>query len=81
MKSIGRKYTWINGHVYSKIDSAIVNFVWIKINSHIEAIVIDPECSDQTPITIHLNLKQVGHRKPFKFFNILAEHEEFLLLV
>lgn len=52
LKSVGRKYTWTNGHVFSKLYSAIFYTDCMERFPHIEAIVMDPECPNYTPIGV-----------------------------
>lgn len=77
MKIVGRKYTWSNGHVFSKIDRAVVNAEWLQLFLHIEAVTMDPGVSDHTPITFIIDDNQPVRKKTFKFFNALADHPSF----
>lgn len=54
LKWVGRKYTRTNGHIHSKLDRAIVNVEWMQIFPHLEAVVIEPGCSDHSPIDIYV---------------------------
>lgn len=54
MKSVGRYYTWTNNHVYSKIDRALVNHVWLSLWPHLEVAVRDPYFSDHALLCITL---------------------------
>lgn len=50
LKYIGRKFTWTNNHVWSKIDRAIVNVEWMTTMKQMEIIVMEPFISDHTPL-------------------------------
>ncbi|XP_019238828.1 PREDICTED: uncharacterized protein LOC109218886, partial [Nicotiana attenuata] len=81
LKSVGRRYTWTKSHVFSKIDWAFVNSDWMQSLPHIEAIIMDPGCSNHSPIAINFeDAPDRGHR-PFRFLNCLANHPSFLQLV
>ncbi|KAF3613977.1 hypothetical protein T459_11523 [Capsicum annuum] len=75
--SVGRRYTWTNGHVFSKLDRAIVNAEWVQRFPNVEAIVMDPRCSDHSPIGIEVDSSKPPGKMAFKFFNVLAEHPSF----
>lgn len=54
MKSTERNYTWTNGHTYSKLDRALVNTEWMLYMPHLEVLVMEPACSDHSPLSIKL---------------------------
>lgn len=81
IKSVGRKYTWSNDYMHSKIDRAIVNVEWMQQYPHLKEIIMDPGCSDHYLVAIHVGDSQQNCRKPFKFFNILADHASFTSVV
>lgn len=81
LKSNGRRYTWTNGSTYSKIDRAIVNTDWLLSMPQNEVWVMDPHCSDHSPLSIGLDINEEKNAKPFKFLNHLAEHDNFLKIV
>lgn len=58
LKSVGKTYTWTNIYVHSKLDKAIVNAEWIQKFTYLEAEVINPRCSDHSPIEIMLDKKR-----------------------
>lgn len=49
MRSTGRKFTWTNGSIHSKIDRVLINVQWIDIFPHIQA-----EFVQRVYRTIHL---------------------------
>ncbi|XP_060210242.1 uncharacterized protein LOC132637116 [Lycium barbarum] len=77
MRTVGRDYTWTNGHVLSRIDRAIVNSNWIQQYPQLEATVLDPYFSDHSPLCVKFD-DLLMKPKPFKFFNHLTQHPEFL---
>ncbi|KAK4363309.1 hypothetical protein RND71_018550 [Anisodus tanguticus] len=81
MKIVGRSYSWTNGHVHSRIDRAIVNAKWIQEFPHVEVVALGPGYSDYCPLVVHLEATSITKRRPFKFFNVLAEHEQFQYVV
>ncbi|KAM3287234.1 hypothetical protein P3S67_020664 [Capsicum chacoense] len=40
LKTVGRDYTWTNGHTYSRIDHAVVNAEWIVHMSMLEVVIL-----------------------------------------
>ncbi|XP_019265727.1 PREDICTED: uncharacterized protein LOC109243273 [Nicotiana attenuata] len=81
MKTNGRKFTWTNGHTYSKIDRALINADWMLVTAQMEVLVMDPHCSDHSPLSITLEEEEDFSPKPFKFLNHLAEHDDFVKIV
>ncbi|XP_070001878.1 uncharacterized protein [Nicotiana sylvestris] len=81
LKSNGRRYTWTNGSTYSKIDRAIINTDWLLSMPQNEVWVMDPHCSDHSPLSIGLDVNEEKNAKPFKFLNHVAEHDNFLKIV
>ncbi|PHT40138.1 hypothetical protein CQW23_18992 [Capsicum baccatum] len=78
LKRLGRRYTWTNNPVYNKIDWILVNANWIQKWPHSVGICMDPQLSDHSPLCIELEQQVVSGTKPFRFYNYLAEHEQFL---
>ncbi|XP_019258924.1 PREDICTED: uncharacterized protein LOC109237119 [Nicotiana attenuata] len=81
MKTSGRSFTWTNGHTYSKIDRALINAEWMLAMPHLEVWIMDPHCSDHSPLSIALEEDEDYSPKPFKFQNHLVEHNEFIKIV
>ncbi|KAM3249156.1 hypothetical protein P3L10_010925 [Capsicum annuum] len=81
IKTIGRKYTWTNGHVYSKIDWALGSTRWMQQFPHVVAEVLHPGFSDHTPLAIIMQSSTPCQAKPFRFTNALAGHSNFLKAV
>ncbi|KAF3625028.1 hypothetical protein FXO38_29953 [Capsicum annuum] len=78
LKTVGRDYTWTNGHTYSRIDHAVVNAEWIVHMSMLEVVILPPGISDHSPLSLELGGEIRSSSNTFRFFNCLAEHPEFL---
>ncbi|WMV43575.1 hypothetical protein MTR67_036960 [Solanum verrucosum] len=74
LRGIGRWFTWTNGYVYSKIDRALVNAAWTVRLEQNEVMVMDPGCSDHTPLSVQFTEEEVQRPKPFRFLNCLSVH-------
>ncbi|XP_016515156.2 uncharacterized protein LOC107831867 [Nicotiana tabacum] len=81
MRTNGRNFTWTNGHTYNKIDRALANAEWMLKMLYLEVWVMDPGCSDHSPLNVSFEDNEEKVPKPFKFLNHLAEHKDFLALV
>nr|XP_016457391.1 PREDICTED: uncharacterized protein LOC107781232 [Nicotiana tabacum] len=78
LKTVGRKYTWTNNHIYSKIDRAVVKGDWMIRLPHLEVIVLDHGFSNHSPLSTTFDNHPGRRARPFKFLNHLTEHQEFL---
>ncbi|KAH0776135.1 hypothetical protein KY290_007546 [Solanum tuberosum] len=77
LKHIGRDFTWTNGYTYSRIDWALVNTRWMLTMLGMEVQILDPGCSDHSPLSINF-VQQVELRsRHFKLLNHLVKHEKF----
>lgn len=47
----------------------------------LEIWIMDPHCSDHSPLSIALEENEDFSSKPFKFLNHLAEHDDFIKIV
>ncbi|KAM3216243.1 hypothetical protein P3L10_025684 [Capsicum annuum] len=74
---IGRNFTWTNSHVFSTIDRALVNSVWLQQMAQLEVLVMDPGFSDHSPFRVAFQVPKHRDPKSFKFLNCLAEHHQF----
>ncbi|KAH0682915.1 hypothetical protein KY289_020667 [Solanum tuberosum] len=81
LKTVGRNYTWTNGHTYSSIDKALVNAMWLQSWTHLECSILDPRFSDHSHLCVTIEARENTGPKPFRFFNYLAEHPEFMQTV
>ncbi|XP_016496012.1 uncharacterized protein LOC107815018 [Nicotiana tabacum] len=77
LKTVGREFTWTNNQVYSRIDRALGNPEWIHSWPQIKAIILEPSFSDHSPICVNICTRKMRRAKPFKFYNYLADHQEF----
>ncbi|XP_070015735.1 uncharacterized protein [Nicotiana sylvestris] len=81
LKYIGRKFTWTNSHVWSKIDRAIINAEWMTIMKQLEVVVMEPFISDHTPLCLYYEEKSKDSPKPYRFYNYVVEHPELQKVV
>ncbi|XP_019254007.1 PREDICTED: uncharacterized protein LOC109232716 [Nicotiana attenuata] len=81
LKTNGKRYTWTNNHVLSKIDWALMNSEWMTTWTHVEATALDPHFSDHSPLAIEVGGRGIKGARPFKFFNHLAQHPDFISIV
>ena len=58
LHAVGRKYTWTNGHMFSKVDRALVNDELIIRMRPVQVMVIAPVFSDHSPMSIDLELQR-----------------------
>nr|XP_009765502.1 PREDICTED: uncharacterized protein LOC104217045 [Nicotiana sylvestris] len=80
MRTVGRDYTWTNSHVFSRIERAIVNAEWVNNMPQVGVVIMEALFSDHSPLCIKLG-EEPKASKPFRFFNCLAEHKDFLPIV
>lgn len=78
LKTIGLKYTWTNGHVFSKINKALVNPIWMTTMSQLEVGILDSGCSDHSPLVTDFYELIIKRPRPFKFLNHLVQHHSFM---
>ncbi|XP_019223582.1 PREDICTED: uncharacterized protein LOC109205329 [Nicotiana attenuata] len=77
IRTIGRHYTWTNNNVHNRIDRILVNAEWIQKWPQMEGIIMQPKFSDHCPLKITMSENIVQDKRPFKFFNCLANHQKF----
>ncbi|KAG7578318.1 hypothetical protein ISN45_Aa03g025130 [Arabidopsis thaliana x Arabidopsis arenosa] len=86
LPSSGPRFTWTNKRTFDpigkKLDRCLVNGTWLLRFPFSHCTFEAPEFSDHTPCLIKLvsDLPTYGSR-PFKYFNFLAKHPQFLDLV
>ncbi|GFY83129.1 hypothetical protein Acr_02g0013690 [Actinidia rufa] len=82
LRHTGLHYTWTNNSVWSKLDRAMVNIRWVQ--EGLKAVAnfgLPGKCSDHSPCVVTMfDIKDEGAR-PFKFFNMWAQHFDFLDIV
>ncbi|XP_021866679.2 uncharacterized protein [Spinacia oleracea] len=86
LKTFGQFFSWTNKgqgnlRICSRIDRAFGNLDWH--NKYADSVVeyLNSGLSDHTPLIMRykVNVKQGG--RPFKFFNYMADHKDFLTIV
>ncbi|XP_057969388.1 uncharacterized protein LOC131158534 [Malania oleifera] len=78
LSSSGCFLTWSNGRVWSKLDKVMVNSVWAQTDfrphAHFHPL---GHLSDHSPCVVSLLDKESKGRRPFKFFNMWSQHDNF----
>ncbi|XP_052210865.1 uncharacterized protein LOC127813766 [Diospyros lotus] len=75
-------FTWTNNSVLSKIDRVLVNPLWWAARFSGLAHFLPPGClSDHSTIIVSLFDQVMGRKKPFGFFNMWSNHEDFQTVV
>lgn len=64
--------------MFSKIDKAIVNATRMTTMTQLEVEVLDPGCSDHSPLMLHFVEQNTVKPRPLKFMNHLVQHEDFM---
>nr|XP_016441106.1 PREDICTED: uncharacterized protein LOC107766773 [Nicotiana tabacum] len=77
LKTIRRNYTWTNNHVHSRIDRILANAEWIQKWPNMEGTIMQPDFSDHCPLMVTVAKPTGRGKRPFKFFNCLADHHKF----
>ncbi|XP_070013796.1 uncharacterized protein [Nicotiana sylvestris] len=81
LQTYGGEYTWTNNHTYSRIDRAIVNAAWMNGMPVSQVQIMEPQFSHHSPLKIKFDQYTGEKNKPFRFFNCIAEHQDFLPLI
>ncbi|KAK4708986.1 hypothetical protein R3W88_029911 [Solanum pinnatisectum] len=76
LHTVGRQYTWTNGHVFCRIDRALVNDEWVIRMPPLQGMVWSLY-SQIIPLSIELKSQRDIRKKPFRFYNCLAKHPDF----
>ncbi|KAG5607161.1 hypothetical protein H5410_028653 [Solanum commersonii] len=79
--SEGRNFTWTNGHVFSRIDRAIVNATWMNKIPNYQVMAMDLSFSDHSPLGLLKEEQRYNKRRPFRFYNCIGQHSEFKMRV
>ncbi|GKV49095.1 hypothetical protein SLEP1_g55863 [Rubroshorea leprosula] len=68
--------------IAKKLDRLMVNEFWFDVFPNTTAEFLPPGCSDHCARLVDIKIpEETRDRKPFKFFNFWAKHENFLTLV
>lgn len=77
LKTLGRKYTWKNNHVHSRIDRILVNAEWIQMWPNMEGMIMNHGFSYHCPLSMKFDISGQAGGKPFKFLNCLVNLQSF----
>ncbi|XP_028097019.1 uncharacterized protein LOC114296888 [Camellia sinensis] len=82
----GCQFTWANkrtsgDYIASKIDRVLVNEAWLDAFPASFATFLPSGISDHSPAVIHISDKVTSFKKPFKYFDFWADHEDFCSVV
>lgn len=80
--SMGIFYSWTNkgvgeDKIASKIDRAFINDLWIDKFSEVKVNYLRYGISDHSLLMFNMNTIVVEDGRPFKFNNIICDHENF----
>ncbi|XP_070007522.1 uncharacterized protein LOC142165409 [Nicotiana tabacum] len=75
---VGREYTWINNHTYSRINMGLVNTDWMMIMPSLKIQVLEPLISDHSPLKLMITQMHTKKSRPFRFLNCIADHPLFI---
>ncbi|XP_019258914.1 PREDICTED: uncharacterized protein LOC109237108 [Nicotiana attenuata] len=78
LQYVGRSYTWTNNHTYSRIDRGLVNITWMMTMPNVKVQLLEPMVSDHSPLKLVISQAQGKKSMPFKFFNCIADHLQFM---
>lgn len=85
LSSSGTTFTWINNQdadpIGKKLDRALVTPDWLTQFPHSHATFEAGGISDHSRCIINLSMTNAQQRKPFKFFNFLTSHPQFISTV
>ena len=81
--AVGCYYTWTNRRedgvfVMKKLDRVLVNHQWLHLFPQCIVHFLPPGVSDHSMAYISIGERQDFGPKPFKFFNVWTEHNDFL---
>lgn len=79
----GCQFTWANKRgegdfITSKLDRVLVNEKWLESYTNSFAKFLPSGISDHSPTLVTLDPNLPSSKKPFKFFDFWADHEDFL---
>ena len=75
-------YTWTNGRVWSKLDRALCNQLWLNSFENSSCQVVGFESiSDHASLVVITEVLVPRGNSPFKFNNAIVDHPNFLSIV
>lgn len=82
----GHQFSWSNkeegdNRILTKIDHAIGNLKWLNTYNYASVLYANQLSSDHTPLILNLAEYEHKQNKPFRFFNYMCEHQDFLTVV
>lgn len=78
LNSVGCLFTWMNSHVWSKLDHAMVNAAQDTNLGNTHVLFPPPECmSDHSPCIVTIEKPMGRMRRPFKYFSMWPDHDQF----
>lgn len=82
----GSFFTWgnkTNGErrILCKLDRALINDAWIRNFVDSNALFQPPSISDHSSCIVYCGANEITRKTPFQFFNMWADHKDFLPLV
>lgn len=80
---MGDYYTWTNkqlgnDRICNRLDIAFGNHEWMIKWGHTKLIYDLPSMSDHSPMILELHTYQRNLKVPFRFFNVWADHKDFI---
>ena len=81
----GNAFTWTNNQgsfiISKKLDRILVNDEWLNAFPNSLGVFGDSGISDHTPCCVFLDYLKPKPKKPFKFFSLLNDNPEFVILL
>jgi len=84
LRYIGCHFTWSNrqdhpNHISTKLDRVLVNDTWLRTHTSSTAYFPTPGISDHSPAIVHITPPPKPPKRPFRFFDFLADHPSFFI--
>ena len=70
-----------DSRIVSRIDRCLVHSFWLSMFPSLTLEYMNPVISDHSPLVWRCSTDETGQDRPFKFFNYMADHSEFLNVV
>ncbi|MQM17125.1 hypothetical protein Taro_050093 [Colocasia esculenta] len=86
LKSVGNTFSWCNHSmgarkIACRLDRALINHLWMDMFPDSYVHYGDQFLSDHAQLTVFTEDSVVGGPKPFKFYNMWAQHDSFRSIV